>query len=494
MPSLLDFGGHLQLIDGRVKLDENPLFEHFLSVEDDVMRPNLLAAHFVATLYPWLDTLPALRLFVTLSILAIVAALVVLARSFERDARQVVLALPFVWAGTVSAGTVNYIGAIALLLLAIATARRAGQRGDPSSYLALALLGVACFFVHAIGYVLVICYCAGVLVISARRPRHLLVLFAFAPSLALFFEWLLRSRQRGTLPPLTPSPAVSLGSRLEMFGLDIFNFTSGWLDSGCLALVVGIALVLAIRARSPARPRHAAGLQPDDRSRPVAAVLRLRALLGRNVLATVAATLALALLLLPMQIHRVTLWIRFTSPLMIVALLAPRLRLDSRLARSLIAAAFVAVLLFAARLSVAQWNFQRDELAPVLELADRMPRRALAHCAGVMGRLHPAMPFRAPLWHNCDAVLQYYRGAFAGGGFAEDGLNGVHLRERTIPFWLETQWWNDGRLPFYDYIVARGPARHPPRFALVAEARGEGPKRPTWRLYRRRELPRGGLR
>ena len=128
IPFLTDFGGRLEMAQAWNALGSDSFFDVFYQRRETWLAPNLLAARFAALMHPAVDALTALRLFVSVSLLGLMAALWVCLREFARSEWLLFPCIPFFWGGALTLGLINFVASFPLMFLALALGKRCVQR------------------------------------------------------------------------------------------------------------------------------------------------------------------------------------------------------------------------------------------------------------------------------------------------------------------------------------------------------------------------------
>lgn len=462
MPFLTDFGGHFEMVDAWARLDESPFLTAVYQRREGWLLPNLLAAHFVGLLYPATSTLAGLRIFVSLSLVLLAGSLWFCLRVYDRSQWLVFLCLPVFWGGALTLGLINFVACFPLMFFGMGLGRLCGSRGGVRYGVALLAVTTTAFFVHGIGYLLVLMFSGFALVTSAVHWRRLGALLWMLPSASLWIRWRVRAGQG---PWTGNATYFSWGDNVDWFLREASNpLSAAWDDTILLWMLAPIWIVLVVvGARSWAEP---AGVQRriSDHG-PL--------LLGMLFL--------ISFVVLPAYYGGVSINTRLVTPTLLCLLIgAP---LSSKLPRtgwprwaSRIALGSAVVLSLAASsvLILETRRFQSSELEPLLSVIDHIPSESLATCTGV----NEARPIflRLPLDHNCDALLQLQTGGFAGGGFAKTAFNAIKLkgniRDRKLYGDLEL-------VKDWEYVVMRGEHRPPTTVKSIRVAQVD-----QWTLYR----------
>ncbi len=487
IPPLVDFGGHLQMADVWARYEESEFFRSLFDKRDAWSTPNVLPARFVSALYPLLSPLNALRLFVALSLVGFALAMVFTLRTFQRSRWLVFVALPLIWNSMTMLGLLNYALAFVVMFTAIPLARRAARGGGVRHAVPLGLVALFGALTHVIGYVFTLAMIAYILTVGTRRVRGLLVNgVALLPSIALWVVWWLQLRARMKLKGAEVAGArskfLSPERSIDVFFDESLDIAAGHWDT--VVFVVMIAVLLALfasqRPATPVLPRVWSFKS---------AMRTIQQELDRHALITLSLALGVGFFFVtPVAIRDVYISPRLVVPILVLVCLSPRLDLTRRMTQFALMVAVGNTLYFGHRLASDVSSFQRTELAPLVEIIDKIPPGSRAQCSGVRW----ARPYflRPPLDHNCNGLIQTRRESFAGGGFAHTAYNGTKLKDKRVYTKLYARDWTQYRqLRRIDYAVLRGAHAPPtsPHVRLVAAAGGQpsgaGDITQVWSLY-----------
>lgn len=524
MSPMTDFGGHVAMADVWARYDEVPLYQELYERRSG-WAPNLLSARFVGWFYPLLDVLSATRLFVSLTMLATVLALMGALKSFGRSRWLVFLGLPFLWNGSFYWGMINFLPTIPLFFAGIAIAHQAGRRGGWGWAAALTSVGILSFLTHGMGFVFVIAASAFVLFFSLKRPRRLLQFGALMPSLLIWMRWRQSTGGDSGLPGQGLRATLRDSARWwepDKAFMEVIRYaldaTVSQKDTvlGVLLLLIWIVLLALSRrpkddppaaldqappspkeeqpelitARFPAFSALKQRLEPIFRrlsaSKPAQLLRIAYGEAQENIVLLVILCLALGLLTFPAYILATNVKTR-VMPLFVFALvLLPTPPKRSFLAAAALAAAICASLWWGYFLQHEAHRFAAQEMAPLVELSEHIPRQSRVECLGT--RPMPAPIFwYYPLDHSCPGLIQIRRDSFGGNGFAGTGFNPVAFRKGHVYMWLRGHGFSKpARLKYWDYVVIRGNHRRPHKRVaeLVAERKADVEGAKTWYLYR----------
>lgn len=415
LPPLLDFGGHAELVHAWARYDEVPLYHEIFHRLEIWVGPQLIPARFVSLLYPALDTVTSLRLFVTLTLVAVVAAMIFVLHVFERSRWTIFFALPFLWLGVLQTGLVNYLATMPMMFLVVGLGRLAGARGGWRALLGLCLACLAAFWTHGIGYPVTAALAAGTVIVSARSYKRLAGLAAVVPSVALFGYWLWATSKAGIFPEADYylSDYWTYPEKLQALAKE-FDLTVGSFDTICYVAAAALWTIAAVLSRVKGDPPPLRDtLEIESPSGPAwrRVAVALRRFGYRNTLLLVTSAFVLAVLFMPMAVRDVDIYMRWATLVALFGALVPRLDTRLPIVRGAIATALAVCIAFGVQTSIAAAEFQRTELASIEKLAARIPREKRVVCLGYS--LHdPAVFSLAPLFHTCNALVNVKRDAF----------------------------------------------------------------------------------
>lgn len=508
LPALLDYGGHQEIVDAWTRYDEVEIFRDNYIRQDSWLEPQLIPSRFVSLLYPLLDTVTGLKLFISLCLVALVGAVLFVLRVFERSRWLVLLALPFLWGTVLATGLINYLATLPMMFFAVGFARLSGSRPGWRYPLAMGGICLAAFWTHGIGYPVTCALAAGVLLVSAHRLGRLAGLATLVPSLVLFINWAKTALSKGILPESGRyvSDYWTFAMKAHALARE-FDVTVDHVDAICFASIGLLWLGLLSLGRgpqaSPLPEELAERLDLEGRGRWVRLGLRLRRFGYQHTLLLIAAAYAAAFTVLPMVLRDVELskrWINVCCLFLVTLPALPRARPRSwktKAATAALGAAFVVSIAFGIHLSLTAARFDRDELAPVLELAEHIPRGERVLCVG-KSIATPRHFTATALLHDCNALIQVRRDAYVG---RLASFNAVRARakeqKRFQPQTLAPmppsltgkglRW-----LWYWNYVIVRGD--HPPLphgvATVIRRVKGSAA---SWTLYRsvwgRRQQP-----
>ena len=472
---LTDFGGHLQMVDALVRGETLPALDSRVLPREEWLVPNLIPGRLAQFFYPMLGPNESLRLFLTLVVVSLAAALLFTLREFERPRAHVFVALPFFWGGMTGLGLLNYIGIYPLLFFALPLARRVGQHGTKTDMAWLVAVTMLAFFMHGVGFLFVIGLTALCLVLSLTDKRTSWRLLCLAPALSTWLFWFLSGplSQPGANSVESATQRIrtmSLGEKLSAFRTDALDVLVGSADEVTL-IVLSLILVGLFLGRSPARETRAG---QDTKLN----YLRQRPLLVMFLVSF------LSVMVMPTYVGTILIDTRMITPTILLLCLLPRPLACRGLMRVLATAACLTTLGFGWSLSIAANLYEEREIRPLTELLESLPKGTRAECVDV-GRVNTLFK-RRPLAHNCNALIQSRRDSFAGGGFAYTRFNAVQFKRGEAYHSLRRGDWRRTRArKHWDYIVARGAQKDPPGGGLkrIHTTRSHHPLGTEWSLY-----------
>lgn len=505
---MTDFGGHVAMADIWARYEEVALFRELFELRSGLV-PNTLAARFVGGLYPWMAPLAATRLFVSLTLVATVGALIGALKSFERSRWLIFVGLPFLWNGSFFWGMVNFLPTIPLFFAGIALARQAGRRGGWPWGLALCAVGVLSFFTHGLGCVFVLVAATCVLLLSLQRPMHILQGLAFVPATALWWRWHAATSGGRGLPGSSVATTLGRDTRwwepdkalkeVARYALDVTTSEQDTLFALAFLIIWIVLLGVSQAARSapPAlAPLAEAPAQPGPRGTASGARRSLEFLrkglpsvyaeARENCVLLLILGLALALVFSPAYILDTNIKTRVMPFMVFTLMLLPRLPARSFLVPLALGAAIVGCLLWGQFLQREAHRFADQEMQPIVELSAHIPTQSRVECLGTRPMPPPVFWF-FPLDLNCPALIQLRTDSFGGFNFAATDFNPVAFRRGRGYTWLRGHDFKDlNRLRQWDYVLVRAQHRPPARTIAepVASAQADAPDAPIWTLYR----------
>jgi len=519
MPPMTDFGGHVAMADVWARFDEVALYREVFELRGGLI-PNTLSARFAGWLHPLMGTLAATRLFVSLTMLATVAALLGALRSFERSRWLVFVGMPFLWNGSFFWGMINFLPTLPLFFAAIALARQLGLRGGWRRGVALALIGLVSFFAHGLGCVFVLGAAGFVLLFSLTNWRRLGHAVALLPATSLWLFWRSATSGGSGLPRESLLATLRRDTRwweadkafkeVARYALDVtasqqdtvfaVSFLFIWL------LLIGLSQRVIersdARAATPVRPQVDIANDAHESSRVATLFAQIKnALSGANLqrylraayaearencVLLLAIALGMALLFFPAYILNTNIKTRVMPFFIFTLILLPRLPRRSLLASVALGAAVVGGLMWGHYLTEHAHQFARQEMAPIVKLSAHIPEQSRVECLQTRPMPPPVFWFY-PLDLNCPALIQLRTDSFGGFGFPSTAFNPVRFRKGQGYVSLRGHGFgNLKRLRKWDYIVVRGKHRRPKASVAerVATAKAELPDAPAWTLYR----------
>ncbi|MCC6623274.1 MAG: hypothetical protein IT385_18590 [Deltaproteobacteria bacterium] len=481
IPPTTDFGGHAQVVHGYARLGDGAggawpnVWLDIIERRETWWLPNLLVVRLAAMLHPALDAIAALRLWSSVALVLTVVGHVYCLATFGRSRWLVFLALPvLMWNGFVGLGFINYYFGLACLPWAIALARRIATDDVVAKrhLVLLALVGVACFFLHAFAAFLLLMSVTLVLVTSVVDWRRVLAGLALLPAAGLWYHWF--KATRGELEPRELH--FELPQKLEAIVRESIELLPGTTEEHVLVVLLLAMLftfasgILWEPVASPA-PSRAAG-QP------------WRALRASTLWLLFAALVAVYFGL-PSYLDDMPTAERTIPWMVAVMFMLPRARPEAWMTRAALGAAAAAAIVLAVTVGNAVREFEDVELAPMMTLMRRIPPGVRAQCVDV--QFARPVFLRRPVDHGCDGLLAVDNDAFAGGGFADTTHAAVFIKPgRPEKRLLDRRWGKADDLPHVEWLLARGPHAAPaPELAeAVAWIEDEATKQRTWTLYR----------
>ncbi|MEM1009205.1 MAG: hypothetical protein AAGJ35_09380, partial [Myxococcota bacterium] len=198
-------------------------------------------------------------------------------------------------------------------------------------------------------------------------------------------------------------------------------------------------------------------------------------------------------LAVPIRIEGVGLKMRLVTPLFMFAAMLPKFGGDHRLARWLTRGlAGTAILIFALLMQHLIVNFKafhRNEIEPMVEVIDKIPKESRVFCSNIP-HSHPRL-YHYVLLYNCPGLATFRRKAFTGGNFADTLFNAVQFRSGFRFPGVGGGWMRNARVSQWDYVIVRGKAPRPDQryFERVASSKRLN-QRMQWHLFRVKRFSR----
>ncbi len=504
IPPLTDFGGHVAMADVWARYDEVELYRDIYEFRSG-LAPNLMSARFARWLHPWIETMPAVRLFVSLTMIGTVAGLLGILYAFERSRWLIFLALPFLWNGSIYWGMINYLAAFPFFFGSIALARQTGMTGDWRWGLSLMAACTACFFMHGLGAPFTFGAAAFTLACSLKRWRDTLYLLTFAPGVGLWMYWRSQAEGRqgfpegGIVEVLRQEGEWFLPMKnVKQFFHHTLDPVTAPEDTAFQVGLIGLWIVLmGLSTYETERASDSRHSPTNDDTESVGWPRRIGRWITRHLsagyveirehtLLLVVMGLAVAAAVFPAYIVHTNINTRVMDLLVLAAPLLPRLPERSWLATVACGVAVALSIGFGVYMTNQAEAFYRQETRPLERLIEKIPEQQRVECLGVRGGTQPV--FRGRPWdHNCHGLIQVERSSFGGCSFPETGFNPVTYREDAgYPSLLQSQFRDVGRLQQWDYVVYRG-SHSPPNVDVIQRVATVGDAREgwtEWTLYR----------
>jgi len=231
----------------------DPLFPYREIFELHPFSPYLIGHSLVRFFDLLLPITVAVRVMVSLAVLALPAAMLYLFRRLGADRWPALLGFPLAYGFGFQWGFTNFMIAAAVTLVFVAAGIDYARHGGRSSGVLLALFAFALYLCHALALGLAVLIIAlAVLVESGGRPRSLLRLLPLVPALVvvgLWFGWVWVSDPNTAQPPLwVESPGARLVD-LPALWVGAGREAGPWLVGGLLVLALPL-----VGGRIAARP------------------------------------------------------------------------------------------------------------------------------------------------------------------------------------------------------------------------------------------------
>lgn len=489
IPPFTDFPAHAAMADVWSRLDDVEMYREIFERRDGLV-PNVLATRFVSLLYPLFEPVTGLRIFASLTLFGTVGALVAIARTFDRSPWLVFLALPFLWNGSMYWGMINYVAVFPFFFGSIALARKTAKTGDWRWGLGLAAVCLASFFAHGLGCLFTLGVAGFVLVLSSDRPKNLVYLTALAPTAALWIRWRSLSAGRNGLPDESLSQTLenhgrwfSPAKKLERFIEAANDLALTEQDTIVFVIIAGMWLLLMGVSSHPSDFDDTGLEGPKD------LVFRVWNEARTHCLLLMVACLGVATAVFPSFIKITNVSTRVAPLFLMSCVLVPRPPRRSWIAAAAIAVSIGTSIWFGGFVGDKVEEFQRAELAPLVELIEKLPPHSRVECLGVRGLDQTVFRGR-PLDLTCPSLAQIRTKGFGGYGFPGTGFNAVKFRPGYgHPTLRHSRFDNVGLVQQWDYVIVRGRHRKPSETVaeLVETSKARTKKAPKWHLYRVRK-------
>ncbi len=472
MPPMTDIGGHVANADIWARYDEVELYREMFVLRTGI-SPNTLSARFVSWLYPLVDIITGIRLYITLMMLATVAAFIGVTHAFGRSRWAVFLAVPFLWNTGMHWGMVNFVAFFPFFFAAIIFARHAGESGEWRWGLALGVTTAVSFFAHGLGPPLAVGAATFVLVCSLTRPAHLIHLITMLPAVVIWFWWKAGASGKHGVPGDSLWEMLTEHStwhpplkKIEVLVEHAFNATTTNVEYFILAGLIGL-FILAMTISKPA-PQ-----QEGSRAR-------------RHTLLWTVLCLWIAVWVFPSYYGYTNIATRVCAAFLMAAALLPRLDRKAPLTYVIAVASVSICVGFGLFVGQTFEQFQRQNLRPIDRLSSHVEPQSRVECFGLPGYMNSRI-IVSPLRNNCVGLVQVRTGSFGGTSFAHNPFNPVGFRRGYEYKGIENHGLdNIGYLQMWDYLLTDGPYPKPPTDLtnLVATETSPGDEAPVWNLYR----------
>lgn len=501
LPPLQDFGGHVAMADIWVRHDDSELLQKHFILRDD-LSPNVLHVRFASLLYPWVDTITSLRLWMTLSLAGLMGAVVYGLKVFGRSRWLIFLAAPFVcWGNMTTLGLVNNVAIFPMMFVSLALVRRIGQEPPLQNTslqklwpyaVGLGAAQVGAYLAHGISYAFAFGMAAGMLVLSAKTRRTWIWgSAALAPGFLLWSAWVLGTEGRSDMPgagffgalKAPGTRIISHEDALIMFVRESIELTT--VPARGTIFVVSWAawfLLIWLLPKAEHTPQ-----QTTRAPTPLKNTLqKLWQSAQTEPLLPLALCVTIGLFVLPYSLMRVPISVRLVTVAALCWLMLPRLRPGSKWA-ALPAVVGVAMSLWFAQIAASAANtLDRQEWQPLTALLTHISPSDQVACMGTRWA-QPAQFFRQPLGHNCYGLVQHVTGAFTDIPFAHTDYNPVRFTNHGPPPDIDgTDWQTNEPALQWDVLIVRAEHSPPPaaRWTFIAQTQSPDGG-PTWTLYRR---------
>lgn len=184
-----DIGGHVELMDVFARgHDPSTAYPSTYRVAAPI-GPNVLSLHVARWLHPVLGAKDCARLLLSVYAVTLPLGLLAACVAFRRNPWLSLAAVPLSFNAMLNMGALNYLLGLPLMLLTVAATRRWIDRrslGLGALLVALVLIG---YFTHLITCAMACAFSLVLLVLHARRVRHVSGFLASAGGLGLIAWW-----------------------------------------------------------------------------------------------------------------------------------------------------------------------------------------------------------------------------------------------------------------------------------------------------------------
>ncbi|MCA9562751.1 MAG: hypothetical protein KC561_04635 [Myxococcales bacterium] len=451
-----DVGGWIELMDVMARYhDPATIYSQIYTLPTSV-EANSLAVYFGGLVGPAIDAATAAKLLVSWYALGVPLAALWMCVAFDRSRWLSLFTIPLVYNALFNVGLLNYLVAMPLLLMAIASARTLATKGRWWRGVLLALILVSLFMAHLLAFLIGWPMALATLFLSVSRPKHWLRGWSLLPALPFFVAWyerkVVHAEAAATGSTLTGEDGFgfifqSFDERLNNFHAWGMRFFRDNTDEWCILALVLLWFVFLL-ARAPRTPL------PGGKDG-LGVLSRLLRWTQEYTLEIVALCCLPAYLLLPSHMHTEVQLIaeRVVVLILLLLVLLPRVRIDSH--RMRVAAALLAMVAWTYPLVVrAKFiEFEEVELGDMPRVVADLPdRTSLAY---VMWENENALTYMGPLWHIPKALQAVENGGRTNDSFAIRPHCPVQIQEGHLPEPIGHQFWRSAHLSDYDYVLLR---------------------------------------
>lgn len=187
---LVDFGGHVELIDIIIHQHDKATVYPDLYVVDLTIAPNTLSL-WIAQLLGFLGALNLAKLLLSVYVVGVPLTLVGLCRVFDRDPRLAWLSFPLLWNYMLFMGFLNYLLAMPLVLGSVALAQHHVRNPRWLTAAALVVVYATSFYSHMLGCLVAVGMGVYTLAIGSK-PKELGRALIPLVAMLIAYPWLNR--------------------------------------------------------------------------------------------------------------------------------------------------------------------------------------------------------------------------------------------------------------------------------------------------------------
>lgn len=453
-PPLGDYGGHLELMDVMARHGSAETMYGDVYRLPAGLNTNVLSLYAARWLAPFVGTADVGRLLLSFYVVGLPLSLLLMARTFGRSRWLVLLSCPMVFNALFNVGFLNFLVAFPLLFLAMGLSRLAGK-GQTWAAVGLATVLTLLFFTHVVAYLFALAISVLVLVVSSRRRKDWSGLLALVPAMPFFLLWAKRMIVDGQATEagramvaadgglgLAYVPLTTLLGQFHEWGMRFFR--SSW-DEVAFSLLAITWVILMMMGRHPVESRARVRSGPLDWAR-------------RHLLSIIVVCCILAYFAVPARMNEMSIINeRIVLVVLFLATMLPRIRFPERQGRMMLIAMATVALAYP---PVVWLHFHEYESQVVGRLPQAIAQLPDSSRLGyVMWQVRNPVTHMGPLWHLPKAIHAIENGGISDDSFALRPYTPIQYLPDRKPPDVATEFWNDPKLEFWDYILLRSQQR-----------------------------------